>query len=179
MSEREEILAAIGASASPLSPLVVEPNYGFQSDDLWSSFRTELEELGGRLVDKEKVEAYIDKTRWVDGEAEALVGGKSTVGGIWDAEVGFAVAKCAIAQTGTLVFESGTDSHRLTTLVPAVSVVFVSRRAIVRTMAEAFDFVSRTNRTCVFVTGPSRTADIEGVLVRGVHGPGELLVVVT
>jgi L-lactate dehydrogenase complex protein LldG len=55
-------------------------------------------------------------------------------------------------------------------------VIVISQKAIVATMVEAIPLISTA--TSILVTGPSRTADIEGILVKGVHGPGELLVYV-
>ncbi|MBX3120403.1 MAG: LUD domain-containing protein [Fimbriimonadaceae bacterium] len=92
----------------------------------------------------------------------------------WTADLSITTAKLAIAESGTLLLETGPDKSRLASLAPPRHIVLVSRESIVESLEEAMPFVSE--RSSVFITGPSRTADIEGTLVHGVHGPRELFV---
>lgn len=82
---------------------------------------------------------------------------------------------CAIAETGTLMLLSGTDTHSKTSLLPETHIAVVARSRIVRSMEDAWDLLRREHRQpprqVAFVSGPSRTADIELTLVLGVHGP--------
>jgi L-lactate utilization protein LutC len=101
---------------------------------------------------------------------------------LFDFDVGITTAQAAIAETGTLVLESDTERHRLVSLVPPVHIAIVDAESIVPTLGDALKLVARENaldmsRTVTFITGPSRTADIELTLAIGVHGPKELYVI--
>ncbi len=82
---------------------------------------------------------------------------------------------CAIAETGTLMLLSGENEHATSSLLPETHVAVVSAWRIVRTMEDAWDLLRRERsalpRQVNFVSGPSRTADIEMTLVMGAHGP--------
>jgi L-lactate dehydrogenase complex protein LldG len=98
-------------------------------------------------------------------------------------DVGVSTAQLAIAETGTLVLESQSEKHRLVSLVPPVHIAIVEASSIVLTLGEALAAVHRggsgkLSPTITFITGPSRTADIELTLAIGVHGPQELYVIV-
>lgn len=93
----------------------------------------------------------------------------------WIADLSITTAKLAIAESGTLLLETDSDKPRLSSLAPPRHIVLIDQEKIVEKLEEAMPYVSE--RTSVFITGPSRTADIEGTLVHGVHGPKELVVV--
>ena len=98
---------------------------------------------------------------------------------LFSSDVGITSAQWAIAETGTLVLESGAERHRLISLVPPVHVCILLAGSIRRSMSEILKVVdSNANPTITFVTGASRTSDIELTLAIGVHGPGELHVIV-
>lgn len=101
--------------------------------------------------------------------------GLMTPGEVWDAEIGLTMADYAVAETGTLVLNSGGGRQRLASLTPPHHVVLLQRDRILATLDDLFE--RGFGRTSVLITGPSRTADIEGVLVRGIHGPKRLWVV--
>ena len=98
---------------------------------------------------------------------------------LFASDVGITSAQWAIAETGTLVMESGAESHRLVSLVPPVHVCVLKSGSIRQTMAEILELAdTEANRTITFITGASRTSDIELTLAIGVHGPGILHVIV-
>jgi L-lactate utilization protein LutC len=102
---------------------------------------------------------------------------------LFNFDVGITSAQIAIAETGTLVLESDGERHRLISLVPAVHIAIIEARNIVQTLGDALDYVQREgaramSRAITFITGPSRTADIELTLAIGVHGPKELYVII-
>ena len=97
------------------------------------------------------------------------------------ADFGITAADYALADTGTLVMFSSREEARLISLLPPVHVALVPRERILTGLDELLTLHPLPmDRSCsmVLITGPSRTADIEQILVRGVHGPGEIHVVV-
>ncbi|HZT30447.1 MAG TPA: lactate utilization protein [Bryobacteraceae bacterium] len=97
------------------------------------------------------------------------------------ADLGVTCADYALADTGTLVMLSSREEARLISLLPPVHVAVVPQARILTGLDELFTLLPRPaeqTSSMVLITGPSRTADIEQILVRGVHGPGEIHVVV-
>lgn len=97
------------------------------------------------------------------------------------AEVGLTACEAAIAETGSVVVLSGPGTSRTVSLLPPLHVAVVRRGDIFFSMGELFR--ERKDRiaaaaNCTFITGPSRTADIELTLTLGVHGPGAVAVVI-
>lgn len=100
---------------------------------------------------------------------------------IFQYDVGITTAQAAIAETGTLVLDAARERHRFASLVPPVHVAIVDAASIFQTLGEALAFIHKDNQispVVTFVTGPSRTADIELTLAIGVHGPQQLYVIV-
>ncbi|HSL53478.1 MAG TPA: lactate utilization protein [Pyrinomonadaceae bacterium] len=99
---------------------------------------------------------------------------------IFGYDVGVSTAQLAIAETGTLVLDSACERHRLVSLVPPVHIAIVNASAIVETLSDALTLIQKNeiSPAITFITGPSRTADIELTLTIGVHGPQELYVIV-
>jgi L-lactate dehydrogenase complex protein LldG len=100
---------------------------------------------------------------------------------IFQFDVGITTAQAAIAETGTLVLDSAHERHRLVSLVPPVHIAIIDAAQIYATLSEALNWL-RSNKeispAVTFITGPSRTADIELTLTIGVHGPQALYVII-
>jgi L-lactate dehydrogenase complex protein LldG len=97
------------------------------------------------------------------------------------ADIGITSADYALADTGTLVMLSSPREARLISLLPPAHLAVVPRGRILTGLDELFSLLpnpAEATSSMVLITGPSRTADIEQILVRGVHGPGLLTVVV-
>jgi L-lactate utilization protein LutC len=97
------------------------------------------------------------------------------------ADVGITSADYALADTGTLVMLSSPREARLVSLLPPAHIAVVPRDRILTGLDELFSILpdpATVSSSMVLITGPSRTADIEQILVRGVHGPGQITVVV-
>ena len=99
------------------------------------------------------------------------------------ADLGLTGVDLAIAETGTLVLVSGSGRPRSTALLPPVHVAVFDRTALIESLAQAGIFLEAWHDgealpwrggAIHFITGPSRTADIELTLTRGVHGPGDV-----
>ena len=92
-----------------------------------------------------------------------------------DDSVGFTGCFCAIAETGTLLLLSAPDMPKLNALLPETHICVVPKQRIVHTMEDALALVraeiGEPPRAMFFISGPSRTADIEQTIVIGAHGP--------
>ena len=116
-------------------------------------------------------------------EVEAIRSEKGADGGASGGRaVGVVRAAKGIAQTGTCIVVTDDESVRLDTMLPEVSVILLNRADILPDLPSAAPFL-RAEQTqgrasyVSFITGPSRTADIERVSAIGVHGPLELHIV--
>lgn len=102
------------------------------------------------------------------------------------ADIGITGADFAIADTGTLVLLSGPEQPRLTSLLPPVHIAILEKENIVLDIHALFAKLGESYEknydelcTCIsFITGPSRTADIELNLTLEVHGPGRAIVII-
>lgn len=109
--------------------------------------------------------------------------------------VGITGVEFALAETGSLVVTSWTEGTQLASLAPPVHIALYRRSQLVASLEEVLERLpvagphpsvpspvgegnkgredgQGPGRSVVFITGTSRTADIEQVLIRGVHGPG-------
>jgi len=96
------------------------------------------------------------------------------------AEFGITSADYALADTGTLVVLCGAEESRLVSLLPPKHIAVLTLSRLIDSLDDLLARVPRAadiTSSMVLITGPSRTADIEQILVRGVHGPGEITVV--
>ena len=89
--------------------------------------------------------------------------------------VGISSCFCAIAETGTLMLLSGPETPATVSLLPETHIALVAVGRIVATMEDAFALL-RAERGAIprainFISGPSRTGDIEQTIVLGAHGP--------
>jgi L-lactate dehydrogenase complex protein LldG len=90
--------------------------------------------------------------------------------------VGLTGCFCAIAETGTLMLLSGKETPASVSLLPETHVAVVPAERIVATMEDAFALLRAERpgllpRSINFISGPSRTGDIEQTIVLGAHGP--------
>jgi L-lactate dehydrogenase complex protein LldG len=102
-----------------------------------------------------------------------------------EAEVGLTGADAVAASNGTLIVSTGQGRGRIPTILPPVHIAVVTLNQFVPRIE---DWVAdqrqndletiRTSSNVCFITGTSRTGDIEQILVLGVHGPGKVQVVV-
>jgi L-lactate dehydrogenase complex protein LldG len=110
----------------------------------------------------------LQKLDWSGFTIGAAIGGDETLA--------VARARWAIAETGTLVFHSSPESPTLLSFLPLHHVCIIDRARI---LAHLEDYANAEQgapapRNVNLITGASGTADIEGTLVRGAHGPAYL-----
>jgi L-lactate dehydrogenase complex protein LldG len=201
-----KVRTAIGRSAGqpPLQPppvLLRLPDW--EVDDRIAMFSSALEVLGGKTyvaASLEDAKAYAaalatGKKRVVASNAPVLrecgiTGLEGVESGFTDcaelrnacAEAGLGItgADYALGDTGTLVMLASPSEARVISLLPPVHLAVLRRSRLLTGLDELFTAVpdpSVLTSSMVLITGPSRTADIEQILVRGVHGPGEIHVV--
>lgn len=158
-------------------------------------FQSRLEELGGKVYRVPSMAAARDQVAaLLDGPSVAsnsLVLAKagiasmpSVTSGYVDATAlreacrtaacGITSADYALAETGTLVMIASPEEARLVSLLPPVHIAVVPSKRLLTGLDELYTMKSKPadiTSSMVFITGPSRSADIEMILVRGVHGP--------
>jgi len=94
------------------------------------------------------------------------------------AKVGISQMEWAVADTGSLVQDQSAPEQRLVSSLPTIHIALVPSANIVAGKVALFEKINpSTSRYIAFITGPSRTADIERVLTIGVHGPQRLVIV--
>jgi L-lactate dehydrogenase complex protein LldG len=202
-----KVRTALGRSADqapPPAPPVRISIPSVSTEVKIASFRERLEALAGKTCLAESMADALDYVRRVvDGRpavasnapllAECGVTSLPSVrSGLTDrdelralcsiAAVGITSADYCLADTGTLVMIASRQEARLISLLPPVHLAVVSRERILSGLDELLSTVplpAEQSSSMVLITGPSRTADIEQILVRGVHGPGEIHVVIT
>ncbi len=97
------------------------------------------------------------------------------------AHIGLTSADLAIANTGSLVLRCGATRPRCVSLLPAMHVALIRANQVVARMGEALERLAQNDALAsqlLFITGPSRTSDIENDLTIGVHGPAAVVVMI-
>lgn len=176
MDDREAVLANIPLSKGGERPVHRVAVKTVPTTALWACFQERLEALGGEVrsleaIDEWKGRAVLDDD--VPQSVRAALG--DPVADVWDAGAGVTLCDLAVAETGSLLLSAAKGRRRLASLAPPVHIALVRSNDIVASLEEAFERASPN--TSVLVSGPSRTADVEGVMVMGVHGPKRLIVV--
>ncbi|HXX68991.1 MAG TPA: lactate utilization protein [Polyangiaceae bacterium] len=203
--DRALVMRRVGAALSSLrsrEPLPVHPEDGTGASSVCASaaranpvaaFVTQLASVGGRAF-----EAPAPLAEWLtargflrgycDREALGALAGafapplsldtRFMADRIDEYDFGITRAAGAIAETGTIILNDALTSRRLGSLAPWVHVAVLKRSDIVPTVSDAIRALG-TDPYVVWCTGPSKTADVEGILIQGVHGPGEQLVLLT
>ncbi len=99
---------------------------------------------------------------------------------LFSAGAGVTGVAAAIAEHGSLVCESRPGGSRGASLIPPVHVAVVAATQVLPDLCDYFELLSgrpELPAALSLITGPSKTADIEGVLITGVHGPGVVEIV--
>ncbi|TCS83143.1 LutC/YkgG family protein [Tepidibacillus fermentans] len=100
-------------------------------------------------------------------------------------QMGITVTELGLSETGTIVLYNEGGKGRSVSLLPEVHVAILPSEKIVTRLTQALQMIKRTfdekgrlPSLINFISGPSRTSDIEMVLTTGVHGPKELYVLI-
>ena len=97
-------------------------------------------------------------------------------------DAGITACEALVAQTGSILVSSATCGGRGLSILPHVHVVVATVDQVVATLGDALHAAKERHSGAMpsmlsFITGPSRTGDIERILVLGAHGPKELIVI--
>jgi iron-sulfur cluster protein len=104
-----------------------------------------------------------------------------------EADIGISGANLAVAESGTLAIISNEGNARLVTSLPPVHIALITSEKFVQSLEQAITLIKaltvassglKLTSYISFITGPSRTTDIEKELVVGVHGPQELHIII-
>jgi L-lactate dehydrogenase complex protein LldG len=162
----------------------------FPREDLAAKFSDALTALNGNVVLAPDLDAAQAHLRTMLAGKRVVASRAPILGGIGEeysreacaaADVGLTSADFALADTGTLVFLTESRESRLISLLPPRHIAVIERDKILTSLDELLSRVPHPgvqSSAMVLITGPSRTADIEMRLVRGVHGPGEITVII-
>jgi L-lactate dehydrogenase complex protein LldG len=193
---RRLILDRVKAALAPLPHKKPLPEYpadvalslGAQlPGDPVARFRERLDAVRGRsFTDPAALGAWLTEQRAARGYCDpALAGWLAPALGagftlettlardrIDDYQFGITRARGAVAETGSLILDDATTSSRLGALAPWIHIAVVTPDRILPDLGAAIAALG-DDPNVIFCTGPSKTADVEGILIEGVHGPGE------
>jgi len=194
-SDRETILRKVREALAPLSSRAPMPDYdgGLElvrrrvlGPDLRAEFAERIRAVNGETVEGPAALAELLRARgWLRGycdpelwplfqlhlTGDIAVEREFDRGRVDDYQFGITRAAGAIAETGTVILNDGTTSSRLAALAPWAHVAVIPAGALYADLLEAVAALGG-DPNVVWCTGPSKTADVEGILIEGVHGPG-------
>ena len=199
--DREAILSRVRGALAPLHERAALPNYTSEISvmrslvagrDLVELLAERMKRVNGLLLtDVAALVAHLRAGGWTHGYCDpALLPRLAPHFGadfkvetefdrtrVDDYAFGITRAAGAIAETGTLILNDATTSRRLAALAPWIHVAVVEPAAIFSDLPQAVAALG-DDRNVIWCTGPSKTADVEGILIEGVHGPGQQIALV-
>ena len=194
-TDRETILARVNRALAPLPKRAALPDWSAElvimrqtrgSVDAWTLFAERLSAVNGTpLTAVAELVGLLEKNNWRHGYCDPALWPQLASGfpasikvetsfdrsRVDDYEFGITRAAAAIAETGTVVLSDQGTSSRLAALAPWVHVAVLTREQIFLDLPQAVAAMP-DDPNLVWCTGPSKTADVEGILIEGVHGPG-------
>jgi L-lactate dehydrogenase complex protein LldG len=200
-NDRESILSRVRGALAPLHERAPLPQYDSElavmrtliaGRDLVELFAERIKRVNGiALTDVSSLVEYLRKNNWTRGYCDPVLWPKlapAFAAGfkvetdfdrtrIDDYAFGITRAAGAIAESGTIVLNDTTTSRRLGALAPWVHIAVVERSAIYADLPQAVGALG-ADPNVIWCTGPSKTADVEGILIEGVHGPGTQIALV-
>lgn len=195
MNSRENILGKVHAALEPLKERAPLPDWDAglvrmrasqPAADLVAKFSERMKAVNGTplqsvaelvalLREKGWKRGYCDPAIWPrlkDGFGEGFTVETSfDRTRVDDYDFGITAATAGIAETGTIILSDSDTSSRLAALAPWLHVAVLNPAKIHADIGAAIAAMP-ADPNLIWVTGPSKTADIEGILIEGVHGPG-------
>lgn len=193
MSDREKIFSAIRAALEPLPERTAKPewdeslvvcNPAGEFDSLKAQFADKLTFASSRFFDQvDALVAFLVKEGSTFGYCDPALANlfDGAEGITFDTEFdhakindytfGITKASAGIAESGTIMLKDTETSARLGALAPWIHIAVIDEADIVPHIPAAIERFG-DDPSIIFATGPSKTADVEGILIEGVHGPG-------
>lgn len=196
MNPRDQIFSRVRAAVADLPEKRPLPAYAddvavsrgaTDGRNLLGRFREQMESVGGRVfTDPRALADWLTAEGAMRGVYDPALASTLAVafgrgftlepsldrGRIDDYRFGITRAAGAVAETGTLILTDGGTSARLAALAPWIHIAVLDPNRIHPHVNDAIAALS-DDPNVIWCTGPSKTADVEGILVEGVHGPGE------
>jgi L-lactate dehydrogenase complex protein LldG len=190
MTTREDFLAKVRQAQPPARPRPDVPLFATAGGDLRARFTAALQMMGGTCVEATAASEVSELIRERFGAAASIASASREVPGtqalttdtepasLQDIEVGVVRARFGVAETGSVWFSEREYQVNALGYIVQHLVVLLDPAQLLDGLQDVYrrdDF--RDARYAVLVTGPSATADIEGVLIRGAQGVRSLTVV--
>jgi len=185
MTSKEKILENIRKNNAVIDEeLPSYENFGITFEDKFEKFSTMIESVGGKALrvnkedlDKTISELYKDE-QVVASNVDGFTLGNFIANNVDDAHtlkgIDLAVVNgnFAVAENGAIWMKNEDNRHRSLYFIAQNIVIVIKEEDIISNMHEAYEKISFENSGYgVFISGPSKTADIEQSLVIGAHGP--------
>jgi L-lactate dehydrogenase complex protein LldG len=185
MTSKEKILENIKNNNKVKSVnLPSYENFGIKFDNKFATFSTMLESVGGKalLIDKEQLDVTIKSLypdeKQIASNVDFCSLGNFDANSCDDAHdlknIDLAIVKgnFAVAENGAIWMKNEKNRHRALYFIAQNIVIVIDEKELLNNMHEAYEKISFENIGYgVFISGPSKTADIEQSLVIGAHGP--------
>lgn len=185
MSSRDEILNNIKKSnKTPKIPLPSIRDIGIKYDNKFEEFKSVIQSVGGDafILEREELDSKIKELYPNVSQISSNVEGVTIANFDPDsqddphalAKIDLAIVKgeIAVAENGSVWVKNLTNRHRVLYFIAQNLIIVVDKNSIVNNMHEAYDEIDFNDSGYgTFISGPSKTADIEQSLVIGAHGP--------
>ena len=185
MTSKEKILENIKNNNKVKSVnLPSYENFGIKFENKFETFSTMLESVGGKalLIEKEQldetIKALYPEEKQIASNVDFCSLGNFDANSYDDAhdlkDIDLAVVKgnFAVAENGAIWMKDEKNRHRALYFIVQNIVIVIDEKELLNNMHEAYEKISFENSGYgVFISGPSKTADIEQSLVIGAHGP--------
>jgi len=159
-------------------------NFGIKFENKFETFSTMLESVGGKalIIEKEKFDETI-KSLYPDEKQIACNIDYCTLGNfdannskdvheLKDIDLAIVKGNFAVAENGAIWMKNEDNRHRALYFIAQNIVIVIDENELLNNMHEAYERIDFENSGYgVFISGPSKTADIEQSLVIGAHGP--------
>jgi L-lactate dehydrogenase complex protein LldG len=199
--DREAILSRVRGALAPLTERAALPDFDTEiavmrsliaGRDLVELLAERMKKVNGlALTDVAALTAHLRAGGWLHGYcdpalwprlaphfgAEFKVETEFDRARVDDYAFGITRAAGAIAESGTIILDDATTSRRLAALAPWVHITVLERTRIFADLPLAVVALG-SDPNVIWCTGPSKTADVEGILIEGVHGPGQQIALI-